>query len=133
MDNTYHNIVNNLAKNLNLPALGPYDQDWEYVVSDSSKIEEFIAYYENKTSIKWEKQILMAIIISSFDDSICDNSFNKELWSKTESILFREFEIHKEELEYWANYEEYIELEDCFSITPYIRGIIEKHGNEFIK
>ena len=68
-----------LAKHLNLSAIGPHDQDWEYVVSDSSKIEEFVAYYENKTSIKWEKQILMAIIISSFDDSICVNSFNKEL------------------------------------------------------
>lgn len=44
--------------------------DWEYEVSDSSRVADFLFAYENFNLEKEEKFALMIVIISSYDDAM---------------------------------------------------------------
>jgi len=82
-------------------------QDWEWEISDSSRIDEFITEYDNHNSSQTEKQTLMEIILDSLNEmGNINNNFNKHL----NSILVRlkkNAEIHRGTIEYWkkGNYE----------------------------
>jgi len=47
--------VDSLTQKLDLPKKDGFSQDWEYEVSDSSKVEEFLYSYENLGLNKDEK------------------------------------------------------------------------------
>jgi hypothetical protein len=64
--------IENLNKKLNLPILTPYSQDWEYEQADSSRVQEFMTYYENSVLTNNEKFALMALIVSSYDDYLSE-------------------------------------------------------------
>ncbi|MGO4530369.1 hypothetical protein AB4Z30_14905 [Paenibacillus sp. 2TAF8] len=113
--------IESLIKKLNLPPLTPYSQDWEYTSADSSRVDEFITYYENNQLNKNEKFTLMIVIISSFDDYLSEGigTENNKLWNRIKQNLLQDYELHINTIHYWAQDER--NLEDCFSITPYIR------------
>ncbi|MFP2995188.1 hypothetical protein ABN763_04730 [Spongiivirga sp. MCCC 1A20706] len=48
------------------------EQDWEIVVSDFQRIEEFLKLYKNELSDDNEKFTLMGLIVSSLDDGISE-------------------------------------------------------------
>lgn len=118
-----------LIEKLNLPELGPYTQDWEYEVSDASRISEFISFYENQTLSKEEKFTLMVIIVSSYDDSLGEGNIKSDVWDKIKYHLLNEINIHRNTILYWALDDE--DLEDCFAITPFMRGIVKTNKEKF--
>lgn len=117
--------INSLVKGLHLPVPDKFTQDWEYEVSDPKRIKEFIEYYVQKKLTTDEKFTLMMIIISSCDDAIIYGLFDEQLWKEVVDILLRDWEIHKETINYWSSDEEK-DIEDCFVITPLIREVLEK-------
>jgi len=115
--------IENLYKKLNLPTLGPYSQDWEYELADSSRIIEFLLFYEKHLLTNDEKYALMALIISSYDDSLSEGNTQENVWNKIRINLLKDFKLHKNTISYWALEEN--ELEDCFSVTPLMREILK--------
>lgn len=116
--------IHSLAQKLNLPVPGPYEQDWEYIVSDSSRIGEFLSFYETETLTIDEKFTLMIVIISSCDDVLAvGECLQVEIMNRIRHIINSDRNIHKHTLLYWA-LEDEEELENCFAITPFIRELI---------
>ena len=52
-------------------------QDWEYEISDSSRVEEFLFEYDKENTTKKEKEALMEIILDSLND-VPKNGRNEE-------------------------------------------------------
>ncbi|MBJ2173062.1 hypothetical protein JBL43_02355 [Aureibaculum sp. A20] len=91
-----------LAEKLNLE-FDENMQDWEWEISDSNRIAEFITEYDNRNSSQAEKETLMEIILDSLNDmKKTDSVFEKHL----NSVLLRlkkNSEIHKGTIKYWKN------------------------------
>ena len=54
--------IDSLIIKLNLPKKDEFSQDWEYEVSDSERLQEFIEFYQKNELTKDEKFTLMIII-----------------------------------------------------------------------
>ena len=63
----------NLANRLNLE-YNEIMQDWEYEISDCTRIYEFIKEYENQQTTDKERQSLMEIMIDCLNDLLQDNN-----------------------------------------------------------
>ncbi|MEM7556400.1 MAG: hypothetical protein AAF378_20330 [Cyanobacteria bacterium P01_A01_bin.84] len=107
-------------------------QDWEFTVSDSSRISEFLKVYQTELNDDDEKFTLMGLIVSSFDDGISEaNHQMKDLWRICEIILEKECFLHFSTITYWSLLEEK-NIENVFSITPFMREIWESVKLNFI-
>jgi len=96
-------------------------QDWEYTLADDKYLKEYIELYRAEETTDLEKRVLGCFIIQSITDLLPTNITKQEV-RKSLAMLARDFEIHKEELEYWSNFEEDNE-ENWFYVTRYIREI----------
>lgn len=114
--------VEGLVRKINLPMPGRYSQDWEYEVSDSSRVAEFLSFYENIALNKEEKFALMIIIISSYNDAIVEEKTEESIAERIKYLLLNDADIHKNTIFYWALLDE-DDLEDCFAITSFMREV----------
>lgn len=114
--------IEGLIKKLNLPKPDMYSQDWEYEVTDSSRVAEFMDFYGNNTLNKEEKFALMKIIISSYDEALTEEMANEKIASQIKSYLILDVYIHRNTISYWALLDE-VDIEDCFAITPLMREV----------
>ncbi|WP_341278992.1 hypothetical protein [Paenibacillus sp. FSL H8-0537] len=76
--------------------------DWEYIVADHTKLQEFIQSYK---SFNWnidEKYALMAIIVASYDDELQVCKEEETMWDEIRSILITDLEIHIDTIIYWS-------------------------------
>lgn len=110
-----------LIAQLGLPEPDDFCQDWEYLVADPMRIDEFLEFYENHILDIEEKFALMVIIIASFDDSLSENDFRPIIWSRIRKHLEEDSQIHLNTILYWSLEGE--ALEDCFPITGYMREV----------
>ncbi|GED59181.1 hypothetical protein BFO01nite_33130 [Brevibacillus formosus] len=111
------------VKKINLPAPNEFSQDWEYEVSDSSRVADFLFAYENFNLEKEEKFALMIVIISSYDDAMVKEK-DEESWATSiRNNLLKDIRIHKNTIDYWAMLDE-ADLDNCFFVTPFIREIV---------
>ncbi|PUA36640.1 hypothetical protein C8Z91_25005 [Paenibacillus elgii] len=110
-----------LIEKLGLSEPDEFCQDWEYIVANTSRIEEFLAFYENTLLNIEEKFALMVIIITSFNDYLNENNFSPLIWNRIKNLLEKDEEIHANTILYWSLEDE--DLEDCFTVTPYMREI----------
>ncbi|WP_233354826.1 MULTISPECIES: hypothetical protein [Paenibacillus] len=118
--------IESLIKKLHLPSLTPFSQDWEYTSADSSRVNEFITFYENNKLNNKEKFTLMIVIISSFDDYLSEGIGTEDIkiWDRIKQNILKDYKLHINTIIYWALEEN--DLEDCFAVTPYIREILEQ-------
>lgn len=116
--------IENLDTKLCLPNLDQFSQDWEYELADSSRILEFITFYEQHDLTKDEKFALMALIISCFDDYLSEGEGPGEVWNQIRYYLLKDYQIHINKIRYWS-LEEEDDIENCFSVTPLMREILE--------
>lgn len=128
MENVYpeyvtKSAIEGLVKKVKLPAPDEFSQDWEYEVSDSSKVSEFLQAYENIELNKEEKFALMIIIISSFNDAIVEGKAEESWANIIGYYLVKDVSIHKNTIYYWAMLDE-DDLENCHAITPFMREIV---------
>lgn len=118
--------IESLTKQLNLMKLSEYSQDWEIEAAESSRVTEFINYYEslNTPLNGGEKFALMKLILSSFDDALSGGEDNKELWFRIKEHLISDLDMFRETIRYWALADE--DFEDGFELTPYMRELVVK-------
>ncbi|MEK8128484.1 hypothetical protein WMW72_11260 [Paenibacillus filicis] len=114
--------IESFITKLSLPDLGPYSQDWEIESADSSRVLEFITFYENHSFTEDEKFGLMALIIASYDDFISEGNEPDFVWGKIRYYLTQDFVIHKNTILYWVLEDN--DLDDCFAITPLMREVL---------
>lgn len=114
--------VEGLVKKIKLPAPDEFSQDWEYEVSDSSRITEFLYAYENIELNIDEKFALMIIIISSFNDAILESKAEESSASLIRYHLLQDISIHKNTIYYWSMLDE-DDLENCHAVTSFMREI----------
>jgi len=114
--------IEKLCKDLNLQMPDAYEQDWEYVNVDETRIAEFIDYYQSGCLDNETKFTLMIIIIGSLDDALRSGNFESAQWERVKSILLKEQKLHMNTIKYWICEDE-ANLENCFHITPYIREV----------
>ncbi|WP_334077621.1 hypothetical protein [Paenibacillus sanfengchensis] len=110
-----------LIEKLGLPEPDEFCQDWEYVVANSSRLEEFLAFYGKGSLNSEEKFALMVIIVSSFNDHLSEYDFDIVIWNRIRHLLEEDMQIHVNTILYWSLEGE--DLEDCFPITRYMREI----------
>lgn len=113
----------NLSKKIDLPSYGEYSQDWEYEVADSSRVAEFISFYENVVFNVEEKFALMAVIVSSYNDAIEEGKSDNTISDKIKHHLSNDINIHKCTIVNWALLDEE-SIEDCYPITPLMREVL---------
>jgi hypothetical protein len=131
MENVYPQYVTreaivSLIKKLNLPSNGEYSQDWEYEVADSSRVAEFIHFYENVALNIEEKFALMTVIVSSYNDAIEEGKTDNIISDKIKYHLSHDINIHKHTILNWALLDEE-SIEDCYPITPLMREVQNKN------
>ncbi|MCY9698017.1 hypothetical protein [Paenibacillus alginolyticus] len=114
--------IESLTEKLGLPDLDQYSQDWEYEIANSSRVNEFVSFYESADLNQSEKFALMSLIISSFDDAVTEGKIQDGIWEKIKGHLISDIDLHRKTILYWSLVEE--EVDDCFSSTPFIREII---------
>lgn len=117
--------IKSLTSKLNLPTLEPFRQDWELEITDSSRVLEFIMFYEKQVLNENERFALMALIIASYDDYLSGGNVPDLVWTKIKYFLLKHFAIHKNKIIYWA-LEEENDIENCFAITPLMREVLEQ-------
>ncbi|MNI97357.1 hypothetical protein D3C81_1935320 [compost metagenome] len=66
----------------------------------------------------------MALIISCFDDYLSEGKGPGEIWNQIRYYLLQDYQIHINKIRYWS-LEEEDDIENCFSITPLMREILE--------
>ena len=98
-----------------------WDQDWEYIVADESRIEEFLEFYTRHSLSIEQRFALMIIIIGSFDDYITAHGFSSAIWSRIKLLLEQHKQIHLNTIIYWSSEQD--DIEDGFAVTRYMREI----------
>ncbi|MNC74091.1 hypothetical protein D3C75_1253870 [compost metagenome] len=66
----------------------------------------------------------MALVISCFDDYLSEGKDPEEIWNKIRYYLLKDYQIHVNKIRYWSREEE-DDLENCFSVTPLMREILD--------
>ncbi len=91
-----------LATKLNLE-FNESSQDWEYEVSDPSRIQEFMDEYDKTETSDRERESLMEIILDSANDLLLDNGYQEfdKFISWINNRLERNQEIHQATMNYW--------------------------------
>ena len=91
-----------LANKLNLE-FDEFAQDWEYEVSDPSRIQEFINEYDKTVTTHSERASLMEIILDSANDLLMSNGHKEyeKFNSWINSRLKQNLQIHLGTLNYW--------------------------------
>ena len=115
-----------LAALLRLPN-DPSMQDWEWVVADPERIEEFLSVYEEALLDDDERFALMEILIQSFEDSARDLAADPA-WKRLLALLERNLDVHRYSVWYW--YSVGVEAAaggyEAWRVSPFLRPLLER-------
>ncbi len=123
--------VLSLAKRLDL-RYSPDMQDWEYEVSDPSRLAEFVATYESGELDDDERFTLMSIIIDSAEQLVQESGqtfIKSAIFQRILALVETNIDLHTATICYWASIE--AELEDAWCVTPHFRQIVARHEERF--
>ncbi|BDI28347.1 hypothetical protein CCAX7_003980 [Capsulimonas corticalis] len=115
---------------LNLPPDRAASQDWEIVCADADRLPEFFDLYENGDFDINHKHGMMELIVSSFDDYLCEPDLkikDREAFEvRIERLLRQNFLIHLHTIRYWCRVdveETDTDPDHVFNVTPMMRRI----------
>lgn len=113
--------ITRLTKELQLEVTNNFTQDWECEVANVEQLQTYIEYYQkNKLNVN-EKATLMRIILEAYNDFVTLNTQECMYRDIIKQLLENDFSIHEETVKYWSCEGE--DLENCFTITGFIRSI----------
>ncbi len=81
----------------------PYDQDWEWVVSDCERVWDYIKLYQKPFLNNYERNLLMEMMLQAVNDIKVEHGFMPRFWHRVKFLLKNNFHIHKTTIEYWGN------------------------------
>ena len=67
-----------LYKPLNIHDEKNWGQDWDLIMANSDQVKKLLDYYENEILTDDEKNILMQLIIASYDDKLYEGKYDPE-------------------------------------------------------
>jgi hypothetical protein len=105
---------------LNLPNES-WIQDWDIQLADPNRVEEFCQLYLQLTNDD-ERFTLMTLIVASCEELLQNGHSDKKLSELVISLLTKQFDLHKDTIEYWCELEE-DNPEHFFAITSIMRAI----------
>jgi hypothetical protein len=108
-----------LNQALNLPATGR-EQDWEIEMADKERVGDFVEYIENNELDSEKKFALMALILCSLDDLLCDGEIPHSLWKNVRKILKDDQELFADLVDRWTSQHN---GSDDFRISPLLRSL----------
>jgi hypothetical protein len=104
----------------------PDMQDWEWEVSDPTRIDEFLAAYESGELNDDEKFLLMQIIIDSSEEA-GDHFLDSDAWAKILSLIEANIALHIYSVWYWSSTDNE-DLEDCWRVARSMRILLAKYS-----
>lgn len=116
-DNLY---LPNLSKLLDIQD-GNWGQDWDLIMANSDWVEKLLNYYEYENLNNDEKNILMQLIIASYDDKLDQDKYDTEEEKKLAFFLERDIANLTDIFEYWARLHE--PESEGWTVTPLLRKI----------
>ncbi len=116
---------------LRVPGEGNWGEDWDLILADSDWIEELLGYYETESLNEDEKNILMKLIIASYDERLEEKGFENELWQRLVDVLKRDVEIHDDTFAYWMRLHK--PESEGWKVTPLLRKIWFEHEDQKTK
>ncbi len=111
-----------LSKLLNEP-IDPNDQDWEWIISDSERIWDYIRFYNIGHLSAYERRLLMEMMLQAVNDDKLEFGFMPRFWLKVKALLETNFSVHKQTIEYWANIGEFAPSYYSWAIAKELRKI----------
>lgn len=133
----YQDAIALITKQFNLPTQENVE-DWELMVADPARVEEFIAYMEKNNDLADPvKHLLLSVILFSYDDLLSeDNEVEENYWERIIPLADRDIDLHHDTLTYWAMWEDYgMAKDDPFAITPLVRQFMieRKRPRKYLK
>ena len=110
-----------LTNELHLEGADEFTQDWECEVANIGQLHSYIEYYQKEKLNVNEKATLMRIILEAYNDFVTLNTQESMYWNMIKQLLEYDYFIHEETIKYWSCEGE--DLENCFTITAYVRSI----------
>jgi hypothetical protein len=112
--------ITKLNSLLKLPYMD-WMQDWDVVLADPNRVKEFCDVYSIEPLEADEKQALMGLIISSYDDYLNEHGEEANLWTTIVSLIEKDYDLHEETIEYWSDLDN--DTSEMFAVTPRIREL----------
>jgi hypothetical protein len=119
--------IETLSKLLGLPLPGPYSQDWQYEVSDATRVEDFISAYDTNRLHSEDQCVLMSLILDSYESAISEGIARSEDCDRISYYLARDSNIHSATIDHWAALDE-DDSENWFHVSPLIRSLRQTIG-----
>ena len=110
-----------LRELLAIPEFGDLEQDWDLLMADAGRVVEFLDDYESETLNDVEKNVLMQLIVASYDEKLMAGDRDFEAEKRLIELLKRDIKIHKDIFEYWACLND--SESEGWEITPMLRKI----------
>jgi len=115
-----------LTSMLNLP---PHMQDWEIECADANRLGEFIDLYADGGLNDDDRFALMALIVSSFEDWLCEGGLEEMVVQRVRRHLMADFSLHEWTIHYWCLFDTPDEA-GVFRATPLMREIWSQQNFE---
>jgi len=85
-----------------------------------------LSFYDTTNLSNGERFTLMVIIIESINTALSIVKVNEKDLMNLKNILSRDFILHENTLDDWADWEQ-VDLDESHIITPFIRSVIRSN------
>ena len=117
--------IDRISADLNLAEVG---QDWEIEAADSSRVVEFLDYYDTRQLDDDERFALMSLIVASFDERLSSGP-DSALQERIACRLADRFDVLNYLVQYWALPDEDA-MDTDFRFTSVARQVMQsKYGD----
>ncbi len=103
----------------------PWIQDWDIQLADPNRVEEFCQLY-SQLNDEDEKFALMTLIIASLEENLQAKGNDENLLEVVKSLLDSSFDLHKDTIEYWCEFEEN-DPDHYWKVTPILRTVWQEN------
>jgi len=110
------------------------EQDWEWIVSDEERVEEFIKFYSTMPLNDNDRMSLMMIILDSYNTRVWQSGFDNNTWAAISNLIRLDLPFFKEQIIYWSSmdYSDDI-MDDAWAIAPNMRVLMRQlHENQHL-
>ncbi len=107
-------------------------QDWDILVADHSRLDDFLSAYDRAEFDEDDRFALMEVIVASLDEGEEHGVDIDDAWYQTETFLRRDWRLHAATLSYWACGDD-PDPAHQFAITPRIREVWREARSELAR